>query len=176
MQLRNRDDRRFEWIDDATDQSMQGAHDRRGGKDGVGPELRHRRVTAAPRHDDLEHVGGRHHRARPQADAADRQAGPVMHAVHCGYGKFFEQALLNHHSAAGLVLFGRLEDEAHGAPKPARLGQVAGGTEQHRRVPIVAAGVHLAGPRRAMREVVALFQRQRVHVGAQTDRGTLADA
>jgi hypothetical protein len=99
-----------------------------------------------------------------------------MHAVHCGYGKFFEQALLNHHSAAGLVFFGRLEDKAHGAPKLPRLGQVAGGTEQHRSVPVVAAGVHLAGPRRAMREVVGFGKRQRVHVGAQADRGTLADA
>ena len=42
--------------------------------------------------------------------------------------------------------------------------------KQHRRVPVVAAGVHLAVVLARMREGVELGDRQRIHVGTQADR------
>jgi len=47
--------------------------------------------------------------------------------------------------------------------------QPARGAQQHGGVPVMAAGVHLAGMDRFMPERVFLFERKRVHVGAQTD-------
>jgi len=45
-----------------------------------------------------------------------------------------------------------------------------GRAEQHRRVPVMAAGMHLVRDRRGVIEVVLLLQVQRIHVGAQPDR------
>ena len=58
----------------------------------------------------------------------------------------------------------------HGALKIPLFGKIFGGAEQHRRVPVMAAGVHLAVLGRAVREVVQLLDRQSVHIGAQPDR------
>ena len=69
----------------------------------------------------------------------------------------------------------RLEHEVDGAVEVAVLRQVLGGSEQHRGVAVVAAGVHLAGVMARMREVVVLAHRQRVDVGAQPD-GAIAAA
>ena len=55
-----------------------------------------------------------------------------------------------------------------------RLGEVAGGAEQHRRVPVVAAGVHLAGVPRLVGQVGRFLDRQGVHVGAQADGWAVA--
>jgi hypothetical protein len=44
------------------------------------------------------------------------------------------------------------------------------GAEQHGAVAVVAAGVHLPGMLRAVREGIRLLDGQRVHVGAQSDR------
>src|SRR6185436_3699143 len=71
---------------------------------------------------------------------------------------------------AALPLLGRLEDEMHGAVEAPRLAEVARGGKEHRRVTVVAAGVHLAGVRRAMLEPVRLVYGQRVHVRPQPDR------
>src|SRR5262249_45755604 len=49
-------------------------------------------------------------------------------------------------------------------------GEVAGGTQEHRGVAVMAAGVHLAGRLGGVRQVGQLLDRQCVHVGAQTDR------
>ena len=60
-----------------------------------------------------------------------------------------------------------------GAVEGPRLGEVARRAEQHRGVPVVAAGVHLA--RRASRvgKPGLLLDRQRVHVGAKPDAAML---
>jgi len=58
----------------------------------------------------------------------------------------------------------------YGALEVSRPGKVLGGAEQHRRVPVMTAGVHLAVGGRAMGELVQLLDRQRIHIGAQPDR------
>ena len=63
-----------------------------------------------------------------------------------------------------------------GAVEVLRLSEVARRAEQHRGVAVVAARVHAAGDRRAVGELVALGDRQRIHVGAQADRAQAASA
>src|SRR4029079_9712852 len=55
------------------------------------------------------------------------------------------------------------------AVEVARLTQITSGGEQNRCVTIVAAPVHAPVVARAVREVVFLLHRQRIHVGAQAD-------
>jgi hypothetical protein len=50
------------------------------------------------------------------------------------------------------ALLGRLEDHDRGAGEVARLGEVARAPEQHRGVPVMAAGVHLARHGRLVRD------------------------
>src|SRR3546814_18417278 len=58
--------------------------------------------------------------------------------------ELFEQPLPHHDAAAALVLLGGLEDEGDANIESARLGEVLGGAQHHRRVAVVHAGVHLA--------------------------------
>ena len=115
-----------------------------------------------------------HDRPRHRAELADRQPGPVVHAVDRIAGELLEQTLLDHHAPAALVLLGRLEDEVYGAVEGARLGEILRRAEQHGGVPVVAARVHLAVVVGAMREGVLLADMERVEIGAQADRALAA--
>jgi len=77
--------------------------------------------------------------------------------------------VVDHLAAAAAALLGRLEDHDRGAVEIARLGEILRGTEQHRGVAVVAAGVHLAGILRFVRQTGGFLDRQRVHVGAKPD-------
>ncbi len=55
------------------------------------------------------------------------------------------------------------------AGEVARLGEIARGAQQHRRMPVMAAGMHLAGHGGGMGERVALVDVERVHIGAERD-------
>ena len=68
------------------------------------------------------------------------------------------------------AFLGRLEDQVHRAVEGPVLREMLGGRKQHGRVAVVAAGVHLAGVPAGVREGVVLGDRQRVDVGAQSDR------
>ncbi len=61
-----------------------------------------------------------------------------------------EQTLGDHPAAAAAVLaaefLGRLEDQVDRAVEVPGLGQIARGAQQHRRVPVMAAGVHEPRP------------------------------
>ena len=103
-----------------------------------------RRVRALAFDGDVEFIARRHHRPCHHAQRARFGAWPVVHAVDGIHGKLAEQAVCYHFARAGAAFFGRLEDQVHGAVEMAVLRQVMGGTEQHGRVAVVAAGVHLA--------------------------------
>jgi hypothetical protein len=55
-----------------------------------------------------------------------------------------EQALLDHAEGSAFVLFGRLEDESDRTPEVPVAGQVVSRPNEHRHVPVMAAGVHHA--------------------------------
>ncbi|MFB0490379.1 hypothetical protein ABIE45_002965 [Methylobacterium sp. OAE515] len=96
-------------------------------------------------------------------------AGLVVQPVDLVAGEALEQPVLQHGPGAAAAFLGRLEHEHRGAVEVAGLGEVAGRADQHRGVPIMAAGVHLAGIGRAVGEVGLLLDGQGVHVGAQAD-------
>ena len=129
--------------------------------------MRPRRVPAFAFELDRNVIGGRHDRARADGEFADRQPRKIVHAINLINGKTGDEAVLHHGLGAGAALLRRLEDHDRRAGKIARLGEVFGGTKQHRGVAVMAAGVHLAGHRRLVRQAGFLLERQRVHVGAQ---------
>ncbi len=101
------------------------------------------------------------------------------HRVHA-----LQRAIADHQRRAAHLLvadglLGGLEQEAHLAAQPAcrelLLEQVRH-AQQHGRVAIVAAGVHIAVRLRAIGCVVGLDDRQRVHIGADGDRWPIAVA
>src|SRR5579862_9862674 len=114
--------------------------------------------------------GGGEHRAGSQRDVADRNPRLVVHRKDRIAGKLVEEALLHHDPAAAIAFFAGLEDEVDRALEIARRGELARGAEQHRRVPVMAASVHLAVVLRAVGELVQLLHRQAVHVGPKADR------
>lgn len=60
-------------------------------------------------------------------------------------GKALHQAIVEHRQRALSPFLRRLEDEAHGAVETALPGQKLGRTKQHRRVAVMAAGMHETG-------------------------------
>ena len=101
---------------------------------------------------------------------ADRDTGLVVDREYRVTGEFLEQTVLDHHLCPTAALFGRLENKVDGPLEVPFLAEHFGGPQQHGRVTVMAAGVHAAGARRPMREIVGLVHRQAVHVGAKPDR------
>ena len=73
-------------------------------------------------------------------------------------------------AGAAAALLRRLEEHLDRAGELVlAIGQDTGDAEQHGRVGVVAAGVHLAVDLRAIRHVVLFVDRQRVHIGPEED-------
>jgi hypothetical protein len=107
---------------------------------------------------------------RPHCDPTHLNPRSVVEREDRVARKLIEQPFFDHDPAAAPALFGRLEDQVHGALEIPGRRKISGGAEQHRRVPVVAAGVHAAVMGRAVGEIVQLLDRQRVHIGAQPNR------
>ncbi len=119
---------------------------------------------------DGHRVGGGQERPGAQGHLTHRQPRHVVQAIDRLDRELLEEPVFDHHPGAALALLGRLEDEGDAAGEVAGLGQIARRAQQHRRVPVVAAGVHLAVVDRAVVELVQLLHGQRVHIGAQADQ------
>src|SRR5262249_8287935 len=130
---------------------------------------RPRRAPAAPLDLNRDAVCGRHERARPQRELPDRKTGIIVHAVDFFDAEAVHQPILDHRLAAGAALLGRLENHDRSACEVARLGKILRGAEQHRGMTVVTAGMHLTRHRRLVRYLGGLLDRQRIHVGAQSD-------
>jgi hypothetical protein len=103
------------------------------------------------------------------AELADGKPRVIVHPVHLLDAETLHHTLPDHLAPAAAALLGRLEDYDRGAGKVARVSEVARGPQEHRGVAVMAAGVHLAGHGRLVREIVHLRDRQRIHVSAQPD-------
>ena len=138
--------------------------------------VRHGRVRAFAGGNDLEDVERAHERPDARRERAEGFQRPVVHAVHRAHRKPLEEALLDHHPAAALVLFRRLKYEIDGAVEILLPGERRRRAQQHRRVAVVTASVHLALDLRSVRGAGFLVDVQRVEVGAQADRVSAGSA
>ena len=169
VELADRNQPGFDRIDAARDDRLRLRDDMRADQHRVDALVRLCGMRAEALDLDDDAIGRGEQRARPDRELADRKAGHVVHAVDLLDAEALHHAVLDHLAAAAAALFGGLEDHHGGAGEVARLGEIFRGAEQHRGVPVMAAGVHLARVGRAVREVCLLIHRQRVHVGAQPD-------
>ena len=120
-------------------------------------------IVAPPRH--VSHPD-REHRGDVQGEGADDRRGRAV-----GERRDVEEALVEHEASAVLALLAGLEHEQHPAGELAgTVGEQAGGADEHRRVGVVPAGVHLVVVLRGEVEPGVLGERQRVHVAAQQHR------
>ena len=136
--------------------------------------MRMRAMRRPAAQDDAEIVDRGQRRAGQRLHRAERQVGDVVDAVDRVAREALEQPVIQHRLGAGEPLLGGLEDEVHRAREIPRLGEVFRRAQQHRGVPVMAAGMHAVRCARAVGEVVGLLHRQRVHVRAQADRPVAA--
>ena len=93
-----------------------------------------------------------------------------MHGVNTIAGKILEQTISDHRLGAAQTFFRRLEDKVHLTLKITRGCQILCGGQQHDGMTIMSTGVHGALVSGTVIKGVLLQNRQRVHVGAQTNR------
>ena len=176
VQRTDGDHRHLLRIDVARHDGLQRHHQTGRGDDRVGGELRRRAVAARGVQRDRHVVAGGQRRAVAQHEPALRDAGHVVHREDGVAGKALEQALLDHQLCAAGVFLGGLEDQVQRAGEVDVVREVVRRGEQHRRVAIVAAGVHDAVVRAGPRLAAGFLDRQRVHVGAQAEPARAAAA
>ena len=167
----------FERIDVARDDRMQRRDDVGADQHRVDALVRSGGMAALAGDLDVDAVARGQQRAGADGELADGDARHVVHAVDLLDAPALHQAVVHHGLAAGAALLGRLEDDDGGAVEVARLAQILGGAQQHGRVPVVAAGVHVARRLGGVGQAGDLRHGQRVHVGAHADhlaRGGLA--
>jgi hypothetical protein len=100
-------------------------------------------------------------------ELARREARHVVHAVDFPDVPAIHHAVINHGLAACPAFFGRLEDDGHRAFEFTGESEMLRSAQQHRRVPVMAAGMHLSRRLRGVGKVGFLGNRQRIHIGAQ---------
>src|SRR5215210_6209352 len=116
----------------------------------------------------LEGVRGGHYGAGLRRRYSKLQSRPQMQREDLAH--VLGDALLDHGPPSGVTLLGGLEDEPHGAAQPFAqviLAEGASSADEHARMPVVAAGVHLPVYLRGERKIRRLMDRQSVHVGPQ---------
>ena len=170
VDLRDADHTGVERMEVARDDGLQRADRVRDEQHRVLAGVGHRRVRALAGRDDLEDVERAHERSRAHREGARRLLRPVVHPVDRAHRKPVEEPFRDHHATAAFVLLGRLEDEIERPVEVLAPGERGGRAQQHRRVPVVPARVHLARDRRRMRDARLLVDVQRVEVRAQADR------
>ena len=148
-----------------------------GSDDRIDRFLGHRAVAAAADQLDVETIGGRKESAVADSDLAGVEPAVEMEREGAVDVRVFERPVRDHLLVAGEAFFARLKTEDKHARDlfPAAV-ELARRSQQHRHVSIVAARVHDARFRRAIRRVVELFDRKRVHIGAQQRCGPILAA
>ena len=156
-------------IDVAGDDGLKCHHEAGRRDDRVGRLVRHRAVPADAGQRDGGVIARRHRRPFPERQLTLRQAGHVVHGEDGIAGIPVEQPVLHHAQGAATALFRRLEDEVQHAVEAAGLREAPRRRQQHRGVPVMAAGMHEARPAAAPGRARGLLDGQRIHVGAQAE-------
>ncbi len=168
---------RMSWPNLTRDDGLQLCNQHRGGDDRIDRMMWIRGVAGLAAHDNVEPVRRRQAGAMHEAESADRDLRVVVEpegqidpgAVHDAVG--------NHGLHAADTLLGRLEHQLDGARELRReLLENRGNTDQRRCVDIVAAGMHQAGLGAGERQAGPLLDRQRVHVGTDSQHRAGATA
>ena len=174
VEFAHRNNRRFQGIDAARHDGLQGRDQLRADQNGIDAFVRTRRMSAQPFDLDVDGIGRGHDRTGPDRKRADRNSRTIMHAVDLIDGEAVHQPVLDHRGGARAALFRRLKDHDRIAGEIPGLGEIAGRAEQHRGMPVMAAGMHLARRLGGVRQLGRLLDRQRIHVGAQPDHLDIA--
>ena len=148
---------------------MQCDHDLGGNKRRIDRLVGFRCVPAEPRDNNLKFIGGGLERSGARHDCPDRDTGAVMEAIDLINSEPVDQPVIDHRLGACATFLCRLEDQNDVAVEVPRLTQVFRGAQQHRCMPIMAAGMHRAGGFRGIVEPRFLMDRQRGHIGAQAN-------
>ena len=118
---------------------------------------------------DVKFINRRHHRAGGCVKAPFFKAGRIVQRIDLAYVETVEDPFLDHHLGPAAGFFSGLEDQRYAAREIARFRQIFRRPQQHRCVPVVPAGVHLACVGAGIVQPGFLGDRQRIHVGAQPD-------
>ena len=141
------------------------------GRDRVGAILWKGRMAAISGDHEVEFVDSRHDRSRARAELAEGQLGCVVERVDLVDVEAVHDAFVHHDLAAAALFLRGLEEKRRAPPKRAGFGQITRRAQQHRCVPVMPAGMHLAvmrtGPIRPRR----LDDGQRIHVRPERHRG-----
>ncbi len=156
-------------IDGAAHHPLQRHHELARRQHRIVAQMRHRGVGTGAPDKNRKSVHGRHHRPHPRADLPHGQARPVVDGIDRLHREALEKPVLDHAHAAALVLLGRLKDEMHGPREIAPLAQELRRPQQHRRVPVVAAGVHDTRHRRGVGHLRLFLDWQGIELGTQPD-------
>src|SRR6185312_12671085 len=165
----DRYDRRLKRVDIARDDRLKSVDDLRTYQNRIDTEMRSRRMCADTLDIDGQRVGGRHHRSGADPECADGHPWIVVHPENFLDTKTIHQPIVDHGLAATAAFFRRLEDDNGRAREIPGLREIAGSTEQHGGMAVMAAGVHLSRNSRLVRQVVRFLDRKRIHVGAQAN-------
>jgi len=107
--------------------------------------MRHGGMSACTLDRNMELIDRGQQRSGTHADFAHRLARPVMNAEHVIDFKIFEQTFVDHLVRAIAAFFSRLEYQMDFAVKVFCFVQIFGSGKQCCRMPVMTAGMHLAG-------------------------------
>lgn len=119
---------------------------------------------------DREKVRPCHSSAALHGESTGLNIRPVVHPIDLIHGEAFKKAVFNHGQGAARTFFGRLEHQNDAAAKVPMLRKVTRGSQKHRRVAVMTAGMHFALDGRLPRLRRTLRNGKRIHIAAQTDR------
>ena len=140
-------------IDVARYHGLESDHQAGRGNDRIDRLLRDGTVATKSPHSDAHDVDGGRDRAGPDDDLARLLARYVVKRKDRIAGESLEQAILDHAQGTALVLLRWLEDQVDRAIEVAAFGEVPGEAKKHGGMPVMTAGMHLAGILRGIGQV-----------------------
>lgn len=163
------DDGRLERVDDPSHNRLQSGKECRGGGDRVLAEMRFRPMGADAAQRETPAVGRGQLRPFDDSHLVRCKAGHVVKPVDGVAWEEVEQPVLHHAFCAAAALFCGLEDEMRHAGKSARGGEMTGRAQEHGRMSVVPASVHLSVHGRPVGTIGRFRHGERVHFGAHPD-------